>query len=858
MEVVKLMKPIYKIKYKEEDDASSIVSDSSDIYYEEEGIVDKFEETDEYTNMSHIQKMEYNEKFRLYNLARETYNDMYTTANSRGKEGQKNKIIPVSMMGKPIQMEINNINTLINHKYSVSTKADGLRFLLMISNDFQVNIKEGPETYRKEKRRAIFFVDSNLDFWVLKKSNKYIDAITGIDKCLLDGELYLHGFKYENNRYYQGSQDAYVLFIAFDIMFGSYSPKTEEEAEEDLIESTGKVIGNAIVPGPSASFVGFKAIDRWPTKNRRFVLETIFNNERSPMIHQLRDISTFFNFTIVVSPFVDFDEMLTHDDYYGYMKKIFRDSLESQFYRNTTGSVLMPTIETDGLIFTPTYMPYVYETWSTCNNRQYKWKPIDKLSIDFEIHSNKKIGTAYVAMVSKTIKARNENVNHISADFMYDSKFCLIKNDPLIEKQILSKKTLIVECVATKTPPGNKNTNAIFFKPIKIREDKQKGNSWKTATSVLDALKFSSDNLDIIENIKLLKNPTEENYKKYLQNVIGSNYKSPEKIIEYITNKYNININIHNLLLTLQEKNKLVSLVKKVNESDPFRENDKLELEARILFNTNCSFYLIKESIGNITYPIRTFRYYANIDGSEARLTCFDIDDKPEPFNITYKKNLDNIVIENIQNVYDDVKSYKVSLSLEKEVPLTNEAVNLIKEKTGPRGINYQSRIFISNISLFWEIEIIEYTMENEPEKALKNYESGPRKIFNKNGYMTRIEIEYKPLANIINFLELYRLNVIEGNKALAEKAEKQLRFYLDPFNDHEKIIENVYKKLDTMKVPRTQTEIEFKKLYFKDTYDYYHDKIEILKQKIRNIDPEYIVNDYIKINKFLFNIFYN
>ncbi len=845
MEFVKLEKPIKSVKINNpiDDDNESVTSDASNVYIE---TIAYEEEEENPLDMSFTMGENYKQIMIRYNLARNTYKEIYQTANGRGKK----KLKPTSMMGKPIQLDINNLNTLADHKYGTSTKADGLRFFMMISNDYPVDVlvQENPKKYVKEQRRSLFFVDSNLDFWEFRNGTRTIDNLSNIAQCLIDGEIYLHGYEYYSDdkvtKYVpirRKEKDAHALFIAFDILYGPYSPAFEDEKAEDEEEtkfSKVDLVGKPkLVPGPSSSFVGFKAIDRWPTQNRRFILNTVFNNESSPVVKQFKQLSKFFNFTMVVSPFVNLDTVVEQEDYYGYMRQVFQKELERQYFRNT-GRIL-PIIKTDGLIFTPLFMPYVYETWSSCTNKQYKWKPKDKLTIDFEIQNNKKVNDYFIGLVSSIKKYKSGDSQYIPVEFKYQennkSKKALItvpfEFSQKVSKIFEGKKSVIVECEKSEKyiDDDNDADEYIYFTVSKIRDDKEKANAARTATSVLDAEKLP---IDIFDNFKLLKNKTLENFKKYLTTSLP-----------YLNKNSIINLFIQNdiyEILTGPQRQKMKTMLIKLFQS-PKNSNNELELETRLTFNNNCSYYLIKESIGNIffknTTPFpTTYRYHANIDNADARLTCIDIDGVPEPYSINYKKNIAGMNID-LKKYFKDLRKFEIMLSNEEERSVNEQEKQIIYQtvdkavENKQRPINYQQRVFISNISVFWEIEIIDYSSGKTPKEAKDNFMSGPySSAYNKFGYSTRIEIEFKPLANIINFLDLYSLNYFEKNKTLCEKADKELVYYLGESN------------LTT----------------FQEKFDYYNKKIQMLKERVKYVDPDYIINDYIRVLKFIFRIFYN
>ena len=98
---------------------------------------------------------------RRYSDARSSYERIYNNMMAKGKGNLK----PTSLAGNPIQLDTTNMRSLFKDRgsgggkvgyndYFVSTKADGLRFMMMIGKTDTGTI-------------PIFFVDSQMNFWVL-------------------------------------------------------------------------------------------------------------------------------------------------------------------------------------------------------------------------------------------------------------------------------------------------------------------------------------------------------------------------------------------------------------------------------------------------------------------------------------------------------------------------------------------------------------------------------------------------------------------------------------------------------------------------------------------------------------------
>ena len=115
-----------------------------------------------------------------YKDAFQSYKEIYNNSMAKGK----GELDPKSLAGNPIQLDTTNMNSLFKIKensidyndYFVSTKADGLRFMLLIGNKSVSN------------NRNIYFVDSKMEFWFID-GLPFIPMTLNVDKCLIDGEL---------------------------------------------------------------------------------------------------------------------------------------------------------------------------------------------------------------------------------------------------------------------------------------------------------------------------------------------------------------------------------------------------------------------------------------------------------------------------------------------------------------------------------------------------------------------------------------------------------------------------------------------------------------------------------------------
>ncbi len=450
----------------------------------------------------------------VFRDAYQSYKEIYNNAMAKGK----GNLDPRSLAGNPIQLESTNMGSLfkkpgVYSDYFVSTKADGLRFMLLIGNKSIDN------------SRTIYFVDVNLNFWIIEDLPT-IPSYLNVDKTLIDGELLFWGktvvkrskttreiLEYQLHKF--RNIKPFIGFLAFDILYGPTNP---DYVREDLskIPIGGKNYGHGSKQPPPkfqlgsfGAMVGLKAqtlsdskVVRWPTTRRRKSLEQMFLNSGSPLWHYLHSASanssliesstkehrgdqyldvipeqvTVFNFSIFVSPFIPMNELF--DKYkkgcYDFMIKNLQTSIEKQFFFNdptghsanlNTYPLTLPKLParkradfgkgyfTDGLILTPAHQPYIVGPWTFCNNKQYKWKPI--LTADFQVGKLKTKRTEVKGDNKQDIYiylalARSTVSKEAKKMEPFNYKFGDVWYTALISSVIELKKGSIVECEVTK------------------------------------------------------------------------------------------------------------------------------------------------------------------------------------------------------------------------------------------------------------------------------------------------------------------------------------------------------------------------------------------------------------------------
>jgi mRNA guanylyltransferase len=152
-------------------------------------------------------------------------------------------------------------------------------------------------------------------------------------------------------------------------------------------------------------------------------------------------------------------------------KKHFSKLADFRYYICNIQTMLDHT--TDGYIFTPEIDPIKSGTHQTL----FKWKPLEKNTVDFHVEANKQKKGAHILKVSKNQRLLNLNNHFLLFHKKTDIYTKLMMMDPY--------DSFIIECEYK----GNNNWN-----PILIRSDKSHPNSLFT---------FNKTLLNIQENIKL-------------------------------------------------------------------------------------------------------------------------------------------------------------------------------------------------------------------------------------------------------------------------------------------------------------------------------------------------------------------
>jgi mRNA (guanine-N7-)-methyltransferase len=686
------------------------------------------------------------------------------------------------------------------------TKANGLRFMLLIGNK---NING---------TRNIYLVDSQIKFWIMRQigraSGNSTENMTGIlppipvdlnvDKCLIDGELLFWGLiktRVVNKQIKEyniskiGNNRPLIAFLAFDILYGPINPKYVKSDEEKSHLTVFQLENSSAMVGP-------KTKNRWPTSKRRHVLEQMFLNPDSPLWNFLHVQSPYnlnttvtgrkgnimsiiegtrYNFTIFVSPFVKMKELFEKfpsSEIYDKMKNLFVSSLESQFFlvnftdhvsrmkmqlpntplRNAAGKG--KGLSTDGLIFTPAFENYLVGSWTFCSNKQYKWKPANELTIDFEIGNQ--VGDSEEAYYYYGLVRRNK---HVVFDYVIDD----INYKAIIESDVELTKSSIFECIFSRKDP---ETEFMIFNIVQERYDKIEPNSFLTATSNLNSANIRNELdflkkiygpnskpsvLDLVFFIKSSKLTSEQKF-KVLEAL------SKEKLIKCCIKK-------NPLLLFGEEIPKLLKMISKK------QNNSSYELELRIDFtnpNYNYSNCLISRFIDSEYTPVPIVKIYdnSNKESRSIRSVYALLGDEASEASLILEETIDKVNIDSI-NISDIVYNYNFGIFLSNEIKKPDVEIKQGSKNSG--NTEYQNRYTITNLSKFWRVDIIEYGNAKDLKQAKSMWEQRPR---------TRIEIEYAPASYTEDLLKW-------ENEGVLEEVLKQLGFNYNVVNANVSVTES-------------------------------------------------------------------
>lgn len=251
------------------------------------------------------------------------------------------------------------------------------------------------------------------------------------------------------------------------------------------------------------------------------------------------------------------------------------------------------------------------------------------------------------------------------------------------------------------------------------------------------------------------------------------------------------------------------------------------------------SLHLLNNTIFSRYDPIPMVRLKYFENGKTFRSTYTASGNQVFLDNYAVKQDIYKLSL-SLSSAYHNLKSVNIVLASEKDIDY-----KLFKKA---QKVEYQVRYLISSLSIFWKVEVIEYTIVDYEhgeswKKAYRNYLNGPQNKFrnkdgsfeNEFGYRTRIDIEYAPLTHIKEYLSYYELltNSNESSEESIYITEKMLCKFL--YIEESKIVDKTKKQI----------------------LDMFMNRLDEMLKKVLALDASIIEKDYNRLLLKLLNIIY-
>lgn len=428
-----------------------------------------------------------------YNKVLSSYYDLVKTSILRQDKEEFIGGLPITLLRRHVINLLQKSRKYPGYsKYTVTSKVDGTRLLMFI------NEKDSND----DSRRKVHFIDRSLKIYTLSNKEKYYLTSVRGPKMILDGELVF--FKGNQSHYYLPPSDTeYLSFMVFDILYGPTSVKIE-----DVMIDTQPKYGSAnAMAGP----IGGK---QWDYARRYFILKNLImptkdNGKFPPLSLEFAD-SNFFR--IELKQILYISELTS-----GSVIDNINNSLEthrSEYYnflstksdgKSLNDKLKKSKLEFDGLIFTPIDTEYVTENWNKFMNTQYKWKPPKEQTIDF-----------YVKNTGDAIKLKGQVKDYKVVELYVLSRGNLtLFNFENSSQGLVESRYIIRDGTIAEFGFSEKYRKFMFNR---LRLDKSKPNSWRTAETVKESILYPVD-------INLLQKLYNGNVESIA--ILGSEYVTP-------------------------------------------------------------------------------------------------------------------------------------------------------------------------------------------------------------------------------------------------------------------------------------------------------------------------------------------
>jgi len=505
--------------------------------------------------------------------------------------------------GMPITLERSDMHQLMykindNYKYNVTQKVDGTRVLMYIGYD---NSSGGT------KQRTVCFIDRNMKIYTIRNSERAILPYVNTRELLLDGELVFfdadgNSHKELDSRFVKG-----VSFMAFDILYGVENIDVDSGANKIVGQSFSMIVplDNVLKTFP------------WTYINRYDILYKLIVpgnfNKNEPMVTTAFKNVPWFNVEIKPIYFLNAlkdKKILYNESKTGYLQTLLNSS-RRDFYNNviskypdkTVNVFIKKALTLDGLIFTPSDMLYNIGTLNKFSTTQYKWKPTNEQTVDFQM---RKVGNNTVELL--TMKGGNivpfqQNFKAVTIDIPTSD----FQNNSVGEFSI------------------NQITGEFKFK--EYRRDKKTPNSIKTVMNVINSFKNPVNINDLYYFLNLGPSSNEMEIKKVLEYSSKSNLLQclvtskdipvlDNEMNDKITNTFKMAVNDKEIETELRlgvfgtknfipdiDRDIVDAIIKKLNfykfnsKTEDFVDVYSDKIRTRYMYSNELSSYILSESI---------------------------------------------------------------------------------------------------------------------------------------------------------------------------------------------------------------------------------------------------------------------
>ena len=504
--------------------------------------------------------------------------------------------------GMPVTLEQKDMFNLLlkgsnqSSKYTVTQKVDGTRVLMHIG----LNMDNA-----SPKQRVVSFIDRNMKVYTLRDSARSILPYVNTRQILLDGELVFfdqdgNSHKELESRYVKG-----ISFMAFDILFGPENI--------DVDTSDNKVIGQefSMVVPEDGNLRTFK----WPYINRydilhKLIMPSKFNKNAPILTEAFKDVNWF---NVELKPIYFLDSLknkmiLYNNTKSGYLqtllsaeRKAFYEMLKINYQKVNT-VFIKKAVTLDGLIFTASDTLYTIGNWDKFMTTQYKWKPVEKQTVDLLVKKLPGRNNVVQLFISKGGRVEPYQYNYKPVIISIPQN---VRDDSIVEFSLDSSGKFVFEGVRPdKNTPNSLRTvlNVLnsFRNPVNINDlyyflninslnknDLKKVLSYSSSTKLINCIAKNKD-LEIIDQ------QTKENIKKMIDNVGVKKETEFELRLGRLTNFFNPKLS----------KYTFESIMSKLQSSKFTREEESLvdmynenKIRTRYIYSSDFGKYIFLESI---------------------------------------------------------------------------------------------------------------------------------------------------------------------------------------------------------------------------------------------------------------------